>query len=166
MTDRLIIEVDDAQAQRWFSQALARSSDLSGLMAEIGETLLVSTQARFRTGTAPDGVRWLPLADGSGRTPLMDTGTLHDQIAPDHGSDWVELRATAKQARWHQEGTDPYTIVPSQKQALAWPGGPGPRKKVEHPGLPPRPFIGLSQEDVGRIDDLVAAWLDLTPDGG
>ena len=44
-------------------------------------------------------------------------------------------------AVFHQIGTAPYTIRPSVKRALAWPGGPGPRKKVAHPGVPPRPFF-------------------------
>jgi phage gpG-like protein len=44
-------------------------------------------------------------------------------------------------AQWHQFGTKPYDIRPKNKKALAWPGGPGPRKVVHHPGLPPRPFF-------------------------
>lgn len=166
MTDRIIIEVDDAKAQRWFGELLRRGADLSPLMAEIGENLLRSTQQRFSTGLAPDGTAWAPLRDGSGRTPLLDTGTMHDQIAPDSGQDWVELRATAKQARWHQEGTGPYEIRPKNGQALNWPGGSGPRARVNHPGLPPRPFIGLSAEDEQTIDALAIAWLDLTPEAG
>lgn len=166
MGDAFLISVDDAKAQAWFGRLLERSRDLSGLMADIGEALTESTQRRFATGTAPDGTPWVPLADGSGRTPLVDTGRLRGEIFPSHGSDWVEIAATARQARWHQEGTDPYTIVPKGKKALAWPGGPGPRKKVNHPGLPARPFIGLSAEDERTIERLAEAWLDLGGGGG
>ena len=159
MTDRLVIEVDDAQAQRWFGQLLQRGSDLSGLMLDIGELLTDSSKARFKTGIAPDGSPWAPLADGSGRTPLLKTGRMRDDIAPTSGVDWVEVNAGAKQARWHQEGTAPYTIKPKSKKALAWAGGPGPRKSVSHPGLPARRFIGISRSDVDGVTRLTAAWL-------
>lgn len=161
MTDRVIIEIDDAQAQRWFGQVIARGLDMRGLMDQIGENLLVSTQERFRTGRGPDGQPWAKLKNGSGRTPLLDTGTMRDQIEPQPIQDGVELVANAKQARWHQEGTDPYVILPRDKKALAWPGGPGPRRKVNHPGLPARPFMGLSAEDEQTIDALVAEWLEI-----
>lgn len=161
MTDGVVILVDDERAQRWFGQLLERGTDLSGLMADIGELLKTSTQDRFKSGTAPDGTPWAPLKDGSGRTPLNDTGRMRLDIAPNSGADFVELVAGAKQARWHQEGTDPYTIRPKGKKALAWAGGPGPRAKVNHPGLPARPFMGLSAEDEAGIDAAVLDWLNL-----
>lgn len=165
MTDRLIIHVDDERAQRWFGRLLERGSDLSGLMADIGELLTESSQARFDTGIAPDGSRWAPLRDGSGRIPLSRTRRMRDDISPSSGADWVEITAGAKQARWHQEGTRPYVIRPKGKQALAWPGGPGPRKRVRHPGLPARAFIGISQDDAAGIDRLSVAWLEIEEEG-
>ena len=177
MTDTILIQVEAERAERWFGELLRRSADLTGLMADIGEALLESTQERFTTGIAPDGTAWAPLRDGSGRTPLLDTGTMRDQIYPSHGQDWVELTATAKQAGWHQEGTDPYEIRPKNGKALAF----GPRvsnvktrkegaahvvAKVNHPGLPARPFMGLSADDEQAIDALAVAWLDLTSEAG
>lgn len=162
----LILIADTAQAERWFGRLLERSSNLSGLMADIGETLTESTQGRFDTGIGPDGVAWQALADGSGRTPLNDTRRTRDGIHPVSGPDWVEIRADSKQARWHQEGTAPYEILPKDKQALAWPGGPGPRGKVHHPGLPARPFMGISVEDDASITALAVAWLELDADPG
>ena len=167
MTDSvLILTVDNAQAVRWFGRLLERSADLSGLMAQIGEDLTESTQARFDSGIGPDGVAWQPLADGSGRTPLNDTHRMRDGIHPLSGVDWVEIRADAKQARWHQEGTDPYEIRPVNGKALNWPGGPGPRSKVNHPGLPARPFMGVSAEDDAAIERLAVAWLELEGETG
>lgn len=175
MTDTLIIEVDDAQVQRWFGKLIERGLSQAPLMADVGELLLESTQARFDTGTGPDGIAWVPLADGSGRTPLSDTRRMRDDISPSSGANWVELSAHAKQARWHQEGTDPYVIVPKNGKALAF-GPPASRisgknrgkvgpahvvKKVNHPGLPARPFMGLSQADGEGIDRLAIAWLEL-----
>lgn len=161
MSDRLVIQVDDERAQRWFGRLLDRGTDLSGLMADIGELLRDSTKARFASGTAPDGTPWAPLADGSGRTPLLKTGRLRDDISPTSGSDFVEITAGAKQARWHQEGTDPYVIRPVKGKALRWGAGPTFRRKANHPGLPARPFIGLSSDDRDGIDRLSVAWLEV-----
>jgi len=115
MADALLISVDAAKAHAWFGRLLERSRDLSGLMADIGETLTESTQRRFALGIAPDGTPWVPLADGSGRTLLVDTGRMRNDIAPSHGADWVEISAGARQARWHQEGTAPYSNRPPQR---------------------------------------------------
>ncbi|UYC12280.1 phage virion morphogenesis protein [Xanthomonas sp. CFBP 8445] len=173
MADKpLILDVSTDQAERWFARLLSRASDLSGLMADIGETLTESTQGRFDTGIGPDGVAWQELADGSGRTPLKETGRMRDGIHPASGPDWVEIRADAKQARWHQEGTGPYEIVAKPGKALFWPGmqtrtdksgreGPAFVKRVHHPGLPARPFLGVSAEDDASITTLAIAWLEL-----
>lgn len=157
MTSAITIQVDDAQVQAWFDRLLARGQNLAPLMADFGEMLLESTQQRFLDGAGPDGIAWAPVKRG-GR-PLFDTGTMRDQIAPVSGADFVELRATARQAAFHQFGTKAYTIRPKGKKALAWAGGPGPRMRVDHPGLVPRPFMGLSDEDRRAMDDLVERYL-------
>lgn len=162
MADFLKIEVDAAKARAWFGELQRRGQDLSPLMRDIGEGLTERTQKRFATGIAPDGTPWEPLADGSGRTPLVDTGRTRDDISPNPGADFVEIRAGAKQARWHQEGTNPYKIKPRNKKALAFDGKV--LGGVNHPGLPARPFIGLSTDDEDWIGRLVGAYLD--PDGG
>lgn len=48
-------------------------------------------------------------------------------------------------ARWHQYGTDPYVIRPKLKKALSWPGAAHPVRKVNHPGLPARPFFPFTE---------------------
>lgn len=163
--DAITITVDDQRLQRALSQAQQRLADTSPLMADIGERLLESTRERFDRGVAPDGTPWVPLRDGSGRTPLNLTRTMRDQIFPASGRDYVEIAATAKQARWHQLGTDPYTIEPRTAGGrLRFPGPDGGfvfRRRVNHPGLPARPFLGVSDADVQAIDALVGAYLDL-----
>lgn len=177
MNDRIVIEFDDGGVRAALDALIKKGTNLQPLMADIAETLVKSTQKRFATGTAPDGVPWPALKDGSGRTPLVDSGTMRDQIFPDHGADYAEVVASAKQARWHQFGTDPYVILPKNAKALAFGGAvsiiAGPRKgqagkgtvvsKVNHPGLPARPFMGISEEDVRQILALAQAYLDLDP---
>lgn len=179
MANDVTITLDDAAVQAAFDRLTRLGQDASPMFAEISEHLLESTQRRFDSGTAPDGVPWAPLRDGSGRTPLRVTGTLRDQIFPSHGSDFAEISATTKYARWHQEGTDPYVILPKNGKALAFGGAvsiiAGPRKgqagkgtvvsKVNHPGLPARPFLGLSDQDRTDIGQIAAAHLEDAAEG-
>jgi len=159
VADELTIRIDDAAVVAMFAR-LRGVRDLSPLMADIGEAVLESTQQRFVTSTAPDGSKWKPLADGSGRKPLLKSGTMRDEIAPRSGRDFAELIATRRQARWHQEGTPPYTITAKPGSALHWPGAAHPVPKVEHPGLPARQFMGVSAADVQTIGALGEAFLD------
>lgn len=163
MTDTVTITLDDAAIQAAFDRLTRIGRDTSPMMAEIAEHLLESTQRRFDSGTDPDGVPWVPLKDGSGRTPLRVSGTLRDQIFPSHGSDFAQIAATTKYARAHQEGTSPYVILPVKGKALSFLGPGGDRiarRKVNHPGLPPRPFLGLSDQDRADIEQIAGAYLE------
>lgn len=162
MTDTLTITIDDAAVQAAFQRFQAFGRDASPMFAEIAEHLLESTQKRFESSVSPDGVPWATLKDGSGRKPLLKSGTLRDQIIPGHGRDYAEIAATTRYARWHQEGTAPYVILPSKKKALAWAGPDGMlmRKKVHHPGLPARPFIGLSEQDRIDVEKIAGVYLE------
>jgi len=178
----LTIDVDDTLARAWFGELLKRGDDLQPLMRDIGEILTKSTQQRFRDGVGPDGIAWEPLADGSGRTPLLDTGRMRDEIFPSSGEDWVEISAAAKQARWHQEGVkakdrliaprkaeinldEQGRVIPlAEGQHRKMQRVSGPARKFTHPGLPARPFIGLSEDDREAISRTAAAWMALTSD--
>lgn len=143
------IEIEfSGTAQKALSTLSQRLSNLSPLMADIGELLLESTKQRFATSTSPDGVLWLPLKDGSGRKPLVLTGTMRDQIFPSSGPDYVEISASAKQAAWHQFG-----VAPFQRETRNF-------GFVEHPGITARPFLGLSAQDDLDIVSLVGAYID------
>lgn len=159
MTDTLTITVDDAAVRAAFKRLTAFGRDASPMFAEIAEYLVESTQRRFDTSTAPDGMPWAALKDGSGRKPLVKSGTLRDQIFPSHGPTWAEIASPTAYARFHQEGTEPYVIFPRNKKALAWPGGKHPVRKVNHPGLPARPFMGLSEEDRQTIGKIAGSYL-------
>lgn len=161
MSDKSSITLDATGLLRNLGELARRTADLSPLMADIGERLLESTRARFGAGVAPDGTPWVPLADGSGRTPLVLTGTMSRQIFPSSGANFVELSATQKQARWHQFGTAPYVIEPTGDGPLAF--SIGGRKvfarRVNHPGLPARRFLGVSGEDAVMIERLAGEYL-------
>jgi len=175
MSDPFVIHVDTAEADAWFGRLLDRGERLGGLMKSVSDILADSTNRRFLDGVGPDGVRWVPLRDGSGRTPLNDSGRMRYENLASSGEDFAEIRATAKQAAYHQFGTDPYVILAKPGKALSWPGlpprttragktVPGAVKKVNHPGLPARPFIGLSEDDRERIGNTAASWVSLRDD--
>jgi phage virion morphogenesis protein len=114
--DTFSVQLDDIQAKGLFAELARRAANMAPLMHDIGELLTQSTKQRFDTGTGPDGVAWLPLKDGSGRTPLNRHGDMQREISPHSGADYVEITAHAKQAAWHQFGTAPYVIVPTKKK--------------------------------------------------
>lgn len=169
------ISWDDTRFTAAFDALLARLQDTAPLMADAAELLLESAQRRFTTGVDPSGTPWAPLRDGSGRTPLTVTGALRDQHGVAHGRDWAEVFATMRYALWQHEGTDPYVILPKAGKALAFGNdvsiAAGPRRtqagksvvvrKVEHPGLPARRWLGVSAEDQVALDALGTAYLDL-----
>lgn len=147
--DKITIEIESEKLQRALSEVQQRIGDMSPLMADIGELLTQSTKHRFATSTGPDGTPWAPLKDGSGRKPLVLTGTMRDQIFPTSGPDFVEIGASVKQAPWHQFGVDPFQI---ETKNFGF---------VDHPGIPARPFLGVSADDDAEIIKLAGAYLDV-----
>lgn len=137
------------------------SADLRGVSEEIGEILLSSTKGRFRTSIGPDGTRWkphAPIPEPQGdakkkrrrkkkrktrtRTLLLDTGRLRGSIHYAVTQDGVQVGTNVVYARAHQLGYDPETD-----------GGKGPVK------LPPRPYLGVSQDDERDIREALDAWI-------
>ena len=175
MTDSVRITWDDAAFQAATRRLLDLGANLSPLMADIAEGLLHSTQDRFSTKVGPDGTPWAPLKPSTlmQRGPaggiLVHTGNLsRDGISHSWGSDYAEVAATPPYARWQQEGTDPYVILPKDKKALGFVTAGGvkiARKKVNHPGLPARPFIGVSTDDAQMIQDKAAKALERATEG-
>ena|GEM_PF-5230273 len=138
MTDFIKFEWDKTQAEAYFAQLLTRGSDLQPLMADIGETLVESTQARFGASTAPDGSKWEEVKRGG--LPLVLTGTLRDEINHIVGSDFVEVFSARPYGLFHQEGTKDENGV----QLIV-----------------PRVFLGISDQDRSAIEGLALGYLDL-----
>jgi len=108
-----------------------------------------------------------------GGLPLQDTGKLRRSFLTFRATDQeVVWGSSDPRALWHHEGTDPYTIRPKGKKALAFPSPEGTKlssktrgrmgrskrrlanlnyivvKEVHHPGLPSRRL--LPSEAVAR----------------
>lgn len=102
-----------------------RMRDLRPALAEIGASLLTSTQRRFEDEQGPDGKGWE--ANQRGGAILRDSGRLYQSLTYLVGDRQVEVGTNAIYARIHQLG-----------------GQTGRGHQVE---LPARPFLGLDAED-------------------
>lgn len=153
----LRIELDDARAKAALAAALSRAEDLSPAWAEIGASLVTSTQLRFERGVSPDGVPWLPslraLAEG-GKT-LQKSGRLMQSVTYRAGSDHVEVGTNTAYAAPNQFGA---VIRAKAAPWLVFKVGDRWSRKKEVT-LPARPFLGLDDDDRAEIVDILANHL-------
>jgi phage virion morphogenesis protein len=119
----------------------ARLGDLTPALADIGESLLNSTRARFDSMEAPDGTPWAPLSPFYQKTKPKHK----DLILTLNGY----LRGTlAYQASPHELRLGSPMVYAAQHQF----GNPA-------RNLPARPFLGLSEADRQEIIATLRDWL-------
>ena len=148
------IELKDDQITAALARAIEQQEDLTPLMDQIGEILVVSVKERFNAGESPDGVKWAPkspttlAAYGARKTNRMDTrplfgpsGMLHSQIFPDVSSGGVIVGSNRVYAAMMQFG--------GTKAAFPHLWG----------NISPRPFMGFSEEDRVNILGETEDWL-------
>ena len=77
------------------------------------------------------------------RKVLQDTGRLRQSFVKKVKTDRVEVGTQSKIAKFHHEGTGPFTIRPRKARVLrfAVAGGVAFAKEVRHPGLAKRPLL-------------------------
>lgn len=154
---QLSLTLDDSVLQEVLSRWQAALDDPSDLLASIGETLLNRNQDRHRREVDPEGNPWEPLKASAPATKrsqrmLFESGDMSRFVYQVTG-DAVQIGTVDHKAIWHHGGTDPYVIRPKHKQALAFNGGYFGR--VNHPGLPARPLLGLPEEDEQAVQSAV-----------
>ena len=165
------IELNDASVHQALIQAQSRATNLRPLMAGLANKLLEATEDNFANECNPEtGQRWPELAPstrqqrattGRGGKMLQVSGLLASSIQPNNfGEDYAEVGTNKAYAPVHQFGSGPYTIRPRHKQALAFGGIV--RKKVNHPGVPARPFLGLSAQHKADIVEAITNYLPHT----
>lgn len=145
------IEINDDEILSALRRLQGEVGNIRPALVEIGEDLIDSTKQRFSTSTAPDGSHWAlnsvlsTLLYKEGDKPLVDGGTLSEQIFYNSTGDMLEVGSTMEYAAMQQFGG----------------------AKEEFPQLwgdvPARPFLGVSEEDGGNILALLqrhieAAW--------
>ncbi|MDK2955411.1 MAG: hypothetical protein PWQ57_907 [Desulfovibrionales bacterium] len=130
-------KMDMTVAQRAVGSAISRAQRTRRLAANIGEAMVSSTQERFEHGVGPDGTPWKPSqrAQREGGKTLVDTARLQGSIAYEASDSHVAWGTNNVSGRAHQLGAKT-----------------GRNHAVE---LSPRPYLGLSDEDLKEIQEMM-----------
>lgn len=153
---RLAIDIDDAELRATLSALTAAVADPAPALREIGEHLLRTTRARFGQGEkrAPDGTPWArnsatTIARKGRDNPLYQSGLLQGTL------------------RWQLTGGGRAVEVGSNRiyaavQQFGQPKGASGRTRRGGPipwgDIPPRPFLGVSEDDREAITDILGDY--------
>jgi phage gpG-like protein len=176
------IEIDDERVQSLLQrlQEAVSPEGFTDTMKEIGEDLRYSTRQRFIQGIAPDGSRWPGLAQSTvmarlyggkgsfqkkskkisakgirmatGMKPLIATGRLMESVNYDPQPDGLVLYVNRQYnggqatAAVHQTGTH----------------RAGRGRKVT---IPARPFLGVSESDIEKMERTVVRAITAAAEG-
>ncbi len=136
---------------------VARADRPRGMFERIGASLVTSTQRRFEQGEGPDGSPWPPsiraLVEG-GKT-LIDSARLMSSITHRASDAGVEVGTNVLYAAVQQFGA---TITAKSAKALRFKVA-GRWATKQQVTIPPRPFIGLDQDDEREIVAIAQDWL-------
>lgn len=113
--------------------------DTGALMPRLGEYLLRSTQDRFKSQTAPDGTAWEALAPRTAKRKKYNP----DKVLTERGF----LR---KGIAWQVLNKTTVEVGSNLVYAATHQFGRG--------NIPPRPFLGLSDQDERKIDAIIRSW--------
>lgn len=163
----ITIELNDEALQEGLSRLTGLMSDLTPVMQDLGELLMLSTKERFPKGIAPDGTPWaaktaatiqryLSRGDRADSRPLYGpSGALSQQIFYEAGPDQVEIGSNRIYAAVMQFGAAKGAFGTTSR------GGP-----IPWGNIPARPFLGLSDEDEVNLVATVEEWLARAAGGG
>lgn len=135
------ITINDAELKAELQKLTAKLNNLRPFFNDVGETLLNSTRARFRSQTDPDGKAWKPLSEDYKRHKKRNK----DKILTLYG----HLRGTlVKQANKDslRVGTPLIYGATHQFGRPKW-------------NIPDRPFLGLSADDRNDLLDALNEYL-------
>jgi phage virion morphogenesis protein len=146
------VTIDDREVQDLFRRLAKRMTDMTPVMAEIGEIGLESIQRNFEEGRAPDGTPWTPLATSTKKRKrhpehilIGDTQDLFKSIHPEPHKDYVTIGTNVIYAAVHQFGIGLRTSIATRRTM---------------PAIPARPFLGLRDDDWPEIRDAIEYWIE------
>jgi phage virion morphogenesis protein len=125
----------EKQIATLLNKFIKQGQNLEPALAEIGEYLIESHQARFKLEVAPDGTPWDPLAPKTIKRKghadiLQDQGTLRDTLTYQLGTNELDFGTNLEYAATHQFGR-------------------------EADGIPARPFLGLATGQWNDKDEIL-----------
>lgn len=152
------VEVQSEETERLFAELSRRMSDTGPVLDAIGQILVSSTQLRFVDEESPDHVPWQPLSSvtlarrrkkGGGAKILRDTGRLASSITYVAGDGSVSVGTNVDYANVHQYG---------QRKGAS--GRTKRNSPIPWGDIPARPFLGINDDDLKSIDELLESYLD------
>jgi len=121
--------------------------DTTGLTSKLSPDKLTQAKQKGLEYSSQELIRVLM------RNSPVDHGLLKSWFLESLSSDEAVIKSPAEYAQWVNDGTQPYTITPTNKKALYWEGADHPVRVVHHPGIKGRHFVEDSLADVnGRLD--------------
>jgi phage virion morphogenesis protein len=152
----ITVQVDDRVLSTRLRELIALGTNMAPIMADIAALGENATRLRFRTETGPDGTRWKPSlrARITGGRTLTKDGHLADSISSGSSNTTAEWGVNRIYAAIHQFGG---TIRPKKAKYLRFRLAGGGYASVKQVVMPPRPFLGVSDDDREDILDIIAA---------
>jgi len=153
------IEYDDREVREALSNLSGKVQNMKPMLTVIGQAMVERNRLRFDRQIGPDGERWAPTKRGGQilrKSGILFASLLVGEITYTS----VEIGTNVPYAAALHFGTKPYDIKPRLKKALFWPGASHPVSMVHHPGLTPRPFLGISEGDTEEILSIIGKFLE------
>ena len=130
--------------------------DKAEVMRAIAEGLRTSTIERFRTEKSPEGVKWeqSARAKSTGGKTLTKSAALRNSVKAKADSKGASVGTNLVYAATHQFGAE-RTIRAKNAKYLWFKGTSWAKKKEVSIQIPARPFLGISDEDMAEIRELM-----------
>lgn len=164
MSAEIHIRIDPGSPGIAKLEKLARQAEnKAGLLKNIGEALLETTDQRFEDQKDPQGRAWAPLKPltvelrGASAPILTRTGRLRGSLNYEVSGDALKLGPSAIHGAVHQFGA---TIVAKGKP-LRMPMKGGGAKYARKVTVPARPYVGFGPEDEKAATETAQDWFDL-----
>lgn len=147
--------VEDARIRAELMHLIALGRDASPAMADIATLGERSTRRRFDTQVGPDGIPWKPSlrAQIHGGRTLTKDGHLVGSVSSGHGRDHAEWGVNRIYAAIQQFGG----VIKAKGGALKFRLASGAFITVRQVRIPPRPYLGVSDDDAADILDILQA---------
>lgn len=134
-------------------------TDTHNLLEGIGSMLVRNTEKRFQKEESPSGEKWKKSQRAirqNGKT-LTDSGELKNSISSQVQGKTVQVGTNKEYARIHQFGGE---IKPKNKKTLFFETADGKKIIAKKVTMPPRPFIGISDDDIDDAKGQIADFME------
>lgn len=178
----LKVEIQDKELQQYLKKIAGKAEKRRVLLKRFGIIMLRSFAQNFKDEGRPR--HWKRLSPNTiaarrrggdrrygSKKILQDSGRLRLSVTSKSGpgniyqmsEDSLKMGSRLKIATFHQDGTRPYTIRPKRSKMLSFMTTEGRRfaGKVNHPGLPARPFIMIQDDDERSMLDETVRYLEI-----